>query len=134
MAEREGNDPLLDERRQLVRHLRAPPLPRPQHLQALPIDLGLPDVVGRAMHAEGTASVADRGATGQVEELQPVAEQHVIMRHATQLLSLGGEGARLRRKSDSAPASAGALPRSKPYRSPDCREHSETVQLKPGRS
>src|SRR5713226_5318504 len=82
------------------------------------------------MHAEGTASVADRGATGQVEELQPVAEQHVIMRHATQLLSLGGEGSRLRRKSDSAPASAGALPRSKPYRSPDCREHSETVQLK----
>lgn len=61
------------------------------------------------MHTEGTAGVTDRGATGQVKQLQPVAEQHVIMRHATQLLSLGGEGARLRRKSDSAPATAGAL-------------------------
>ncbi len=52
------------------------------------------------------------------------------MRHATQLLSLGGEGARLRRKSDSAPAMAGALSRSKPYRSPRCRENSETVHLR----
>jgi len=52
------------------------------------------------------------------------------MRHATQLLSLGGEGASLSRKSDSAPATAGALSRSKSYRSPGCRENSETVHLK----
>src|SRR5207245_8618646 len=123
--------PLLDEHRQLVGHLRPPPLPRPQHLQPVPVDLRLPGVVGRAMHAEGAAGMADRGAAGEIEQLQPVAEEHVIMRHATQLLSLGGEGARLSRKSGSAPATAGALPRSKPYRSPNCRENSETVQPRP---
>ena len=129
--EREGDDSLLDERRQLVGHLRPPTLPRSQHLQPVPVDLRLPAVVGRAMHAEGTTRLADRGPAGEIEQLQPVAEEHVIMRHATQLLSLGGEGARLSRKSDSAPASAGALSRSKPYRSPNCRENSETVQLRP---
>jgi hypothetical protein len=51
------------------------------------------------------------------------------MRHATQLLSLGGEGARLSRKSDSALAIAGALSRSNPYRSPECRENSKRCSL-----
>src|SRR5437867_4233903 len=131
MGECEGADPLLDDRGQLVGHPWPPPLARAQHLQPVPVDLPLPGVIGRAMNAEGTAGLADRGAAGEIEQLQPVAEEHVIMRHATQLLSLGGEGARLSRKSDSAPAEAGALSRSKPYRSPNCRENSETVQPKP---
>src|SRR5712691_7392948 len=130
LGEREGDYPLLHDRGQLVGHPRAPPLARAQHLQAVPVDLPLPGVIGRAMNTEGTAGVADRGAAGEIEQLQPVAEEHVIMRHATQLLSLGGEGARLSRKSDSAPATAGALSRSKPYRSPSCRENSETVHSK----
>src|SRR6266498_3971421 len=122
----EGDDPRLDQHRKLVRHLRAPPLARAQHLQPSRSTCAV-QVVGLAVNAEGTAGMADRGAPGQVEQLQPVAEEDVIMRHATQLLSLGGEGARVSRKSDSAPATAGALSRSKPYRSPNCREHSETV-------
>ena len=130
VRDRERNDPLLHDRRQLVGHLRAPTLPRSQHLQPVPVDLRLPAVVGRAMDTEGATGMANRGPASKIEQLQPVAEEHVIMRHATQLLSLGGEGARLSCKSDSAPASAGALSRSKPYRPPNCRENSETVQLK----
>jgi hypothetical protein len=38
MGDREGDDPLLDHRRQLVGHLRPPTLP-PQHLEPLPVDL-----------------------------------------------------------------------------------------------
>ena len=82
------------------------------------------------MNAEGAAGMADRGTASEIEQLQPVAEEHVIMRHATQLLSLGGEGASLSRKTDSAPAAAGAPSRSNRYRSPNCREHSETVHIR----
>src|SRR5262249_32815620 len=130
VRDRVGEDPLLDHRRQLVRHPRPPPLARPQHLQPVPVDLRLPAVVGRAVNTEGATSLADRGPAAEIEQLQPVAEEHVIIRHATQLLSLGGEGARLSRTSDSAPAAAGALSRSKPDKTPGCREHSETVHLK----
>ncbi|MGH3042541.1 MAG: hypothetical protein ACRDNG_12530 [Gaiellaceae bacterium] len=37
-AEREGDGPLLDERGQLVRQERAPPLARAQDLEAVPLD------------------------------------------------------------------------------------------------
>jgi hypothetical protein len=109
MGEREGDDPLLDHRRELVGHPRPSPLARAQHLQPVAVDLSLPGVVGRAVDAEGATGVADRGPAGEIEQLQPVAEEHVIIRHATQLLSLGGEGARLSRKSDSARPRPGAV-------------------------
>src|SRR5207237_2377212 len=73
------------------------------------VDLGLPAVVGRAVDAEAAAGGRDPDSPSQVKQLQPVAEEHVIMRHATQLLSLGGEGARLSRKSDSAWPRPGAV-------------------------
>jgi hypothetical protein len=130
MAQREGEDALLNERRELIGHPRPAPLARPQGPQPLPLDLPLPNLIGRTVHTEGTAGGTDSDSSGKVDQLQPVAEEHVIMRHATQLLSLGGEGARLSRKSDSAQATAGALSRSKAYQSPSCRENSETDHLK----
>jgi hypothetical protein len=126
MGERAGDDPLLDDRREPVGHPRPAPLARAQHLQSVPVDLPLPDVGGRALNTKRATGMADRGAAREIEQLQPVAEEHVIIGHATQLLPLGGEGATPSRKSDSALAAAGALSRSKPYRSPNCRENSET--------
>ena len=82
MSDREGDDPLLDHRRQLVGHLRPTPLPRPQHLQPVPVDQTLPAVESRAVHTERAAGLADGGAGGVVEQLQPVAEEDVILRHA----------------------------------------------------
>jgi hypothetical protein len=83
IAQRKRDDPLLDHRRELVGHLRAPTLTRTQHLNARALDHRLPAVVRRAVHPEGAARVRDRRARGQVEELQAIAEQHVILRHAT---------------------------------------------------
>lgn len=39
--------------------------------------------VGRPMHAEGAAGGRDTDPTGEIEQPQPVAEQHVILGHAT---------------------------------------------------
>jgi hypothetical protein len=55
VAEREGDDSLLDQRRELVGHLRAAPLARAQHLEPVPVDLRLPAVVRRAVDAEAAA-------------------------------------------------------------------------------
>ena len=52
------------------------------------------------MHAEGPAGVRDARAGGEVEQLQAIAEQHVILGHAALLLSLGGEGATMSRSAD----------------------------------
>jgi hypothetical protein len=86
MRDRVREDPLLDHRRQLVGHPRLAPLPRPQHFQPVPVDLSLPAVVGRAVDTKGAAGIADRRSRSQIKQPQPVAEQHVIIRHATQLL------------------------------------------------
>jgi hypothetical protein len=83
VPERERDDPLLDDLRDLVGHLRMTTLPRPEHLQALAVNLRLPAVIRRAMHAEGPARVRDRRARREIKELQAIAEQHVILRHAT---------------------------------------------------
>jgi len=83
VAEREGHDPLLNKRRELVGHLRPTPLARAQHLQPVPLDLPLPAVVGRAVDAEAAAGGRDADPPGQIKQLQPVAEEHVILRHAT---------------------------------------------------
>jgi len=88
VGDREGDDPLLDHRRQLVRHLRPAPLSWSQHLQPVPVDLRLPAVVGRAVDTEGAAGMADRAAPGEVEQLQPVAEEDIILRHATRSFRL----------------------------------------------
>ena len=82
MAEREGDDPLLDERGELVGHARPPPLARTQDLESVPLDHPLPAVVGRAVDAERAAGGADADPPGQVDQLQPVAEEHVILGHA----------------------------------------------------
>jgi len=65
-----------------------PALARAQHLQALTVDRMLPAVVGGPVHPEGAACVGDRCARCELEQLQAVAEQHVILRHATRLLCL----------------------------------------------
>src|SRR4029079_6483072 len=82
MAERERHDPLLNERRELVGETWAAPLPRAQDLKAVPLDTPLPDVVGRTMDPEHPTRLTHRSANGVVEQLQPIAEQHVILRHA----------------------------------------------------
>jgi hypothetical protein len=79
----EGHDPLLDDQRDLVGHLRPAAFARPEHLQALAIDLRLPAVVGRAMYPERPARMTNRRARREIEQLQAIAEQHVILRHAT---------------------------------------------------
>src|SRR3954454_15429696 len=49
MPEREPDDPLLDQQRELVGHHRPPALTRPEHLQPLAVDLALAAVIGAAM-------------------------------------------------------------------------------------
>ena len=88
MTEREGDKPLLDEQRELVGHLRPTALARTQHLESVPVDLCFPAVVGRAVEAEGPAGGRDSDAAGEIEQLQPVAEEDIILRHATRSFRL----------------------------------------------
>ena len=82
MAEGEGDDTALDERGELVRHAWLPPLPRTQDLEPVALDAPLPDVVGRTVDTEDAARLRDADAAGEVDELQPVAEEDVILGHA----------------------------------------------------
>jgi hypothetical protein len=61
----------------------APALARTQHLEPVALDLGSPAVVGRAVDAERATGLGDGGAPGQGEDLLAVAEQGVIIGHAT---------------------------------------------------
>ena len=70
MAEREGDDPLLDERRELVGHLRPSSLARSQHLQPGPLDLLLPAVVGRVMDTHRAASGTNADLAREREQAQ----------------------------------------------------------------
>src|SRR5262245_21828651 len=79
MAERKGHDPLLQKRRQLLRHPRPPTLPRTQDLQPMPLHPALPNVVGRAVDPEHPAGLAHARPAGVIEHAQPVAEQCVIL-------------------------------------------------------
>ncbi len=85
VGDREREDALLDDAREGIWHLRAPALARPEHLQARGVDLTLPAVVGRAVDAERPAGARNVGARGEIEELQAIAEQHVILSHAAPL-------------------------------------------------
>ena len=69
--------------RQLVGHHRPASLARAQHLQPRPVDLLLPAVIGRAVHPEHPTRVGHRRPRGEIEQLQAIAEQHVILSHAT---------------------------------------------------
>jgi len=90
MPQREGDDPLLNHLGELVGHPWRPPLPGPQHLQPVALDFALPRVVGRAVNPEAPASFGDAGAGGLGEEGLAVAEQHVILGHATPFLNFIG--------------------------------------------
>jgi hypothetical protein len=83
MAKGKGDDPLLDERRELVGHPWPTPLARTQHFQTLPLNLALPGVVARAMHTKRATRCRNADPAREIKELQPVAEEHVILRHAT---------------------------------------------------
>jgi hypothetical protein len=94
MSQRERHNPLLDQHRKLVGHPRPATLAWTQHLQPVAVDLGLPAVIGRAMHPERATRMRDRRARGQIKQLQAIAEQHVILRHAAQCsLRLAVKGA-----------------------------------------
>jgi hypothetical protein len=81
MAEREGDDALLEVGADLVRHPRAPALPDPQRLQSPAVDPGLPAVVGRVVDAHLPAGRANADLLRQRGQPQAESEQHVIMRH-----------------------------------------------------
>jgi hypothetical protein len=46
-------------------------------------DVDLEQLVGRAVNAERPAGVADRRSLREIKQLEAIAEQHVILRHAT---------------------------------------------------
>jgi hypothetical protein len=79
VAEREGNDPLLDKRRQLIRQPGPAALPRPQDLQPMPLHPPFPDVVGRAVDPEHPTGLAHARPLRVIQHAQPVAEQCVIL-------------------------------------------------------
>jgi hypothetical protein len=67
--EREGDDPPLDERGELVRHTRLAPLAGTQDLQAVALDAPLPHVVRGTVDTEDAARFRDADTPGEVHEL-----------------------------------------------------------------
>jgi hypothetical protein len=82
VAERARNDALLDERGNLVGHRRPPALAGTQHLEVLALDLALPAVVGRAVHAHQAGGLGDPKLAGQRDQPHAITKQHVILSHA----------------------------------------------------
>jgi hypothetical protein len=70
MSDREADDPFPDHLRQLVGHLRPASLPGPEHLEAMPVDLALPRVVGRAVDPEQPTGLRDRRSLRLGKQLQ----------------------------------------------------------------
>jgi hypothetical protein len=68
MGEREGEDALLEVRPELVGHARAAALSHSESLQAPAVDAALPAVVGRVVHAHGSAGGADADLAREREE------------------------------------------------------------------
>jgi len=81
MAQGEGHDALLEERRQLVGHARRAAFPRPRDLQAVALDEGLPAVAARAVVAELAAGARDADPLGAGGQADAVAEGQVIIGH-----------------------------------------------------
>jgi hypothetical protein len=86
VGDRERDDALLDQHRELVRHPWPAALARAQHLKPVAVDLLLPGVIGRAVDPKRPAGSRHRGASSQLKKLQAVAEQRVIIGHAAHLL------------------------------------------------
>jgi hypothetical protein len=76
--------------RELVGHARLPALAGAQHLQAVAVDLALPDVIRRAMDPEAATGLRHACPRRLCEEGLAVAEQHVILGHATPFLNFIG--------------------------------------------
>jgi len=72
---------------------RTPALADPQRLKAEALELALQPVVGLAADAHLPAGLRDVAELlGEREQAQPIAEQHVIIRHASApSLRLGGQ-------------------------------------------
>lgn len=66
-------------------------LEEPQRTQTLPLDLALPRVIGRTVHTEGPAGSGDPDPPGEVDQLQAVAEEDIILRHATRSFRLASK-------------------------------------------
>src|SRR4051812_5372541 len=134
MRDRKRQDPLLDHLRQLVRHLRLAALPRAQDLQPVTLDLALPRVVGRTMNPERPAGLSDVRAGGLAEQLQAIAEQHVILRHATPSELHWREARSVSRSPDGPENSRGLRCLTSTPNRNICRENTESVQIRPPKS
>jgi len=81
MGEREGEDPLLEVGSERVRHPQRTALPDAQSLEAPAVDLLLPAVVGRVVHAHRPTGGTNADLACEREEAQAEAEEDVIIRH-----------------------------------------------------
>src|SRR5579872_2471642 len=81
MAEGKADDSFLDPGRKLVGHPRRPPLPRPQHLQALALHHWFPAVIPRAVIAELLTGSTDTDLAGPGKQLQAMAKEQIIISH-----------------------------------------------------
>ena len=85
MAQREGDDPLLNKQRELVRH----PRPAGAHVETAPF--ALPALAGGPVHTEKYRRQRDPDPLGEVDDLQPVAEEDVVLRHPTRSFRLASK-------------------------------------------
>ncbi len=74
-------DLLLLPGRDLVWHPRRPPLPRSEHLQALPLDPALPTVEPGAVIAESPTGLAYPFLSCSGKDQQPMSVEKVIISH-----------------------------------------------------
>jgi hypothetical protein len=82
MTQREGDDPLLEMRADLVGHPRPPALADVERLQAPAIDLALEAIVGRAIHAHHPARLRHVAQLlGQRKQPQTESDEHVMLSH-----------------------------------------------------
>jgi len=78
----EGEHPVLEVGADLVGHPWLAPLPDPQPVKAVALQLRLPGVVGGSGHPHRPAGLRDVAELlGQGEQAQPESEQHVILSH-----------------------------------------------------
>ena len=82
MGQGEGQHALLDVRANLIGHPWAAALADPQRLKPPAVDLLLPAVIGRVVHAHRPARRSHADLRCQREQPQAIAEQDVIIRHA----------------------------------------------------
>jgi chorismate-pyruvate lyase len=82
VPEREGDDPALQMRADLIGHPWAPTLAHVQRLQAPAIDALLQAVIGRPIHAHRATRRRDVAQLlGQREQAQAKSDEHVMLCH-----------------------------------------------------